>query len=527
MKIPESRPISPEAKIYGSPKSPDHRAHTLIILAGARFSDPDRSFKFICSCFPYSRRKARYEERRNTTRTTIHGPGGPDLSGIPDGATDLEQDQTPMLIRLEGEVKAEFREPMQARLLEKIEEARLSLRGNVPQCCEGSMRNRGRQEKTLKCLAGEILLSSTFYLCETCEDRHDPLREMLGVEAGAINGSLARLFALLGTIVPFETAARLAGQFFGVKVDAMAVWRCTQRLGEAYEQHLEAQMRADLDPSTAPEKPEAAPDVIEIGLDGCMLGMQVRENRRRRAAPDQELRTLPESEEGSFREVKTAVIFQPSQRVRSSPSRRTLQRRVLVTCLGSADLIYDRLWSKLQELKWLGKSTCVVIVADGAEWIWNRTSIFSQRCEILDFWHAIEHAWTFARTRYGVDSRHAARWISRITKALREGKIKVVLKFLGRIKIKSAEDQEQLDALIRYYTTHQERMRYDEYLRLGYSIGSGAVESAHKQLVHARMRQSGMRWSEPGARRLLALRMLLLNGDWALLDRLRQVPIPA
>lgn len=31
-------------------------------------------------------------------------------------------------------------------------------------------------------------------------------------------------------------------------------------------------------------------------------------------------------------------------------------------------------------------------------------------------------------------------------------------------------------------------MRNDEYLRLGYGIGSGAVESAHKQVIHARLR---------------------------------------
>jgi hypothetical protein len=30
-----------------------------------------------------------------------------------------------------------------------------------------------------------------------------------------------------------------------------------------------------------------------------------------------------------------------------------------------------------------------------------------------------------------------------------------------------------------------------------------------------------MRWSEAGARRLLALRLLLLNDQWMLLDRLR------
>ena len=56
-------------------------------------------------------------------------------------------------------------------------------------------------------------------------------------------------------------------------------------------------------------------------------------------------------------------------------------------------------------------------------------------------------------------------------------------------------------------------------------IGSGAVESAHKQVLHARFRQAGMRWSEAGARRLLALRLLLLNDHWALLDRLPMISI--
>lgn len=42
-------------------------------------------------------------------------------------------------------------------------------------------------------------------------------------------------------------------------------------------------------------------------------------------------------------------------------------------------------------------------------------------------------------------------------------------------------------------------MHYDEYTRMGNGMGSGAVESAHKQVIHARMRQAGMRWSEAGA----------------------------
>ena len=105
------------------------------------------------------------------------------------------------------------------------------------------------------------------------------------------------------------------------------------------------------------------------------------------------------------------------------------------------------------------------------------------------------------------------------------GKVNEVIARLRRMRPKTPELRDKLQGLIAYYREHAGRMRYDEYLRLGYGIGSGAVESAHKQVVHARFRQAGMRWSEAGARRLLALRLLLLNDQWALLDRLPMVAV--
>ena len=102
-----------------------------------------------------------------------------------------------------------------------------------------------------------------------------------------------------------------------------------------------------------------------------------------------------------------------------------------------------------------------------------------------------------------------------------------VIARLHTLRPSSSESRAALDTLIRYYTTHAARMQYDEYQRCGYGIGSGAVESAHKQVVHARLRQAGMRWSEVGARRLLALRLLLLNGEWGRADQLRLVQVAA
>ena len=100
-----------------------------------------------------------------------------------------------------------------------------------------------------------------------------------------------------------------------------------------------------------------------------------------------------------------------------------------------------------------------------------------------------------------------------------------VIARLKRLQPKTPELRQSLQSLIRYYSDNAGRMRYDEYLRLGYGIVSGAVDSAHKQVVHARLRQAGMRWTKAWARRLLALRLLLLNNHWALLDRLRMVSL--
>ena len=66
-----------------------------------------------------------------------------------------------------------------------------------------------------------------------CHFESRPLLDELGVEPGHICGSLARLLALLATVAPYQLAATLAGLLLAAKVKAMAVWRLTQRLGQA------------------------------------------------------------------------------------------------------------------------------------------------------------------------------------------------------------------------------------------------------------------------------------------------------
>ncbi len=435
-------------------------------------------------------------------------------------------DQPSRFMVLEREVEQEFRPRLLAALQEKVDAVAQQTHATAPSC-PGCGRAMGFHDgRTISWWArfGRLHACVRRYRCANCQHQCRPLLDVLGVEPGRVSGSLARLLVLLAIVAPYPLAARLAHLLLGVTISAMGVWRVTQRLGQAVASYDEALSRYHADSRSVGAPTQNAPAAVVLGVDGSMVGMQVRTQRRRRSG-EQPLAPLPPVKEGHFQEVKTGVLLLPEERVEISPGRRSVVRRFLVTCLGDADEIFRRLYAQLRELGWVGTSTVVVIVGDGAEWIWNRASLFVHRCEILDFWHALEHAWGFARLRYGEGSAQADRWVRQIGEDLRAGKIHDVIGSLQRLRPPTPELRDSLQALIRYYSENATRMRYDEYLRLGYGIGSGAVESAHKQVVHARLRQAGMRWSEAGARRLLALRLLLLNNNWVLVDRLRMVSL--
>lgn len=431
-------------------------------------------------------------------------------------------------MQIEREVLERFRPQMRQAVQDELDAvASAQTQSDKPVCCGKAMQRHDSRPAGWLTWVGCVRVKACRYRCAACGAERRPLLEYLEVEPGQPSGLLARVLGLLGCVAPYPLAADMAGQILGVKVNAMTVWRAVQRLGEAAARYTEALSAYHADSRSQPPESSQAPDAVVVAVDGCTLGMQVRTTRRRRKSADELLPPLPALEEGHFREVKTGVLLLPIERVQPSPGRRALVRRILVTCLGDADALFSRLWAQLRECGWLGTATVVVVVGDGSEWIWKRATMFVNRCEILDFWHAMEYAWAYARLQFGEGSCRAEKWALRIARDLKAGKVNEVMERLKTLQPISNESREALDALVKYYTDNASRMRYDEYQRLGYGIGSGCVESAHKQVVHARLRQAGMRWSQAGARRLLALRLLLLNGNWVMADQLRMVRFAA
>jgi hypothetical protein len=66
----------------------------------------------------------------------------------------------------------------------------------------------------------------------------------------------------------------------------------------------------------------------------------------------------------------------------------------------------------------------------------------------------------------------------------------------------------------RYLQSRTTHLKYHDYRRNHLPIGSGVTEAACKTIFTQRLKLSGMRGSHSGARRILALRTILLSGVW-------------
>jgi hypothetical protein len=60
--------------------------------------------------------------------------------------------------------------------------------------------------------------------------------------------------------------------------------------------------------------------------------------------------------------------------------------------------------------------------------------------------------------------------------------------------------------LLAYLTNNKKRINYGKFIKEGLLIGSGAIESANRDVIQKRLKLSGQRWTVEGAKQLLNLR---------------------
>jgi hypothetical protein len=144
-------------------------------------------------------------------------------------------------------------------------------------------------------------------------------------------------------------------------------------------------------------------------------------------------------------------------------------------------------------------------VNDGAKWIARVTDTnFPKAQQIIDWSHGSEHLWAVGNAVFGEATPEAAQWVKQRQTELWKGQGETVLTTLQALNL----DQEKYPDLVRqapgYFAERLEQMRYADFRKAGYPIGSGTVESAARNVVQPRMRRPGRGWANDKANAMLA-----------------------
>lgn len=161
-----------------------------------------------------------------------------------------------------------------------------------------------------------------------------------------------------------------------------------------------------------------------------------------------------------------------------------------------------------------------VVVMDGALGLWAVVASILQGIApvgILEIIHVAKYLWKVGNVLCGEGTEAASTWVYDHLVALLQGRVGRVTGGLKQTSSKRALTASQRKAAtqaIQDFENYRQWMQYDEYLKAGYPLRSGVVESPCGHPVKDRMEGSGRRWSIHGAESTLLLRSIVTSHDW-------------
>jgi hypothetical protein len=347
-------------------------------------------------------------------------------------------------------------------------------------CGQRMICHRNEDTRHLKTHYGVVRIKSPYYYCEACDRGVRPVDEPMGLlERQQISPALEEDVVLLGCHHDYRQAEDLLRRLLRVEVSAKEIEWLTEKRGEEV---------LGQPPEGEPEAMPSQGEVVYVQEDGSHL------------------RTRTEG----WRECRLVMTFGASAIVEGEERSEIVHKKLLAQIESS--LAFGKRVGALLTRAGVIEAPTVVWLGDGASWIWEHQQWYCPRAvTILDFYHASEHLWQVAHTRFGLDDPQGKQWQDQKEEQLKNGAVEQIIAELEALQGKGAKTAW---AEAEYFKKHREKMRYDVYRKLGYYIGSGAVESANAGAVQRRMKQPGMRWSVKDANKVLAIRMAYLSEDW-------------
>jgi len=324
-----------------------------------------------------------------------------------------------------------------------------------------------------------------------------PLDRQLKVEGQGWSEALRKLAVWLSGLVTFEQAEDILEQVGQVPMSDSTAWRQAQTCG-ARAQAVEAAQRAAA--TAVPDRQQIVPgevptpERLAATMDGAMIHV------RQEGWKELKVGGLGKIELQPTRDPLTGDMLDLPHTVENT----------YVAHLGGPEVFGQQLWAEAQARRW-SQAADTVVIGDGAPWIWNLAGEhFYDSVQVVDWYHAKQHLCQAANLIHGDGTAAAQHWLKAQETVLFEGHADQVADAItdhARHKRKVAKDLRQHAG---YFRDNQRRMQYLERREDNYPIGSGLAECGCKQF-RARFTGPGMRWSRPGAERLLPIRAAIMS----------------
>jgi hypothetical protein len=269
------------------------------------------------------------------------------------------------------------------------------------------------------------------------------------------------------------------------------------------------------------------PHTLYIELDGCMVPTRKpKETEIRLETSDVGKITRPtnstvsepeRADKKSFwRENKLGAAFSTDNIFWWTDVHGERQHKILkkdFTCYIGEASEFNKLMLALAVRNGYGSYQDTVIISDGATWIREmKKEFYPDAQQILDFWHLCENVSNFAKSVFAMDETKYVPWYNEVKDLLKNSQTNEAL-----IKINSLSKQQLSKAslnLANYIENNIDNIDYKSYLKKGYFIGSGFIESSNRTVVQNRAKLPGMRWNVESVQSIVTLKAKLRSNRW-------------
>ena len=403
---------------------------------------------------------------------------------------------------------------LERKLLEEASQKKADQSPPVcPVCGNKLSRLSHGHERTYQTRFGPVTIRRSRGWCKRCKVWRFPADHALGLEeAGSASPSVQEMAALVASKMPVAEASAVLEHLTGVKLPPATLDREARRQGKRAERkrkELDEQMSGGQGAQQCvPLDQQPFTLVIEIDAWNIRERDHWGQSRQRRAKGIE-----PER----WHWVYGGTCFRLDQRTQTDTGRPVILSRGTVMTRGGVDALREQLFAECLR-QGMGKAAEVLVIADGAIWIWNLAQDrFAQATQRLDFYHASQHLWAVAHALHAEDESAARQWIEPLLKKLKAGRSLKVIAELERVtKRLRAKRRAAAQTQLEYFRTHRNRLDYQHAKKRGQPLGSGAIESTCRQ-YQCRFKRPGQFWSLSGDEALMCLETFWRNGRWHLL----------